>query len=669
MPTPILDKAPAAAPLSSPASALRLPLGWSRWQWACVVLAAAGFALLLAAERSRKEADARQTVTCEVLTRGPADGAPLGPIEVSVAYNALERGYGGFKSPAQPAGSAGQLAHYAFPVLLRGLEGLALRAPGRVETLRLYDSEDRSIARLSREHFHAGTDLPGKGTPVILQEPRDGSAPQGWGVIDRLPLPAAPGALFLAGWWAFYTAVIFGLAWMAAQLVAPGRSFDLRIYSSRFDALARLADRTRPLQLGLAVGLALAMAAVSAPNAHPDEDQHKTAARYYRDGGWLPPAVDDPAARDALGPNGLSYHQDLDVVYLLAGKVSHLTGWITAREDLALRLFNVALLAGAAGLACRRGVRASAWIFLLCPQVWYVFSYFNGDAIGLFLSALIVWQLAGRETLLQRALYDHASAPGRGIAWMGLLLGLIAVSKKNYFPLLLLAAGCAAWQWHEAAGRPGRRKLAVRWSAIFAIALAIYGLRAGYDASLYGFHKAARIREITESRAIPAFRPSAMGGPEAHWYMGLRERGVAPAALLIAPRWRAESFMSFVGMYGWMTISGPGAYYRLMQYLYLAFGAATLFEYLRGATRADLAMVALCAGLCAVSAAASVYYSWTVAFQPQGRYLFPMLPILALLGLRRPESLRTPLPIVLGGLIFAASVYSFALVGLARIPK
>lgn len=661
MPTAILEPLPTPAP---PASALRLPVGWSLWQWLCVALTGLAFALLLANERTRKETDARQTVTCEVL----ASGGPTGALDVSLASETLEGMSVAFKAPAQPAGSAGQLAHYEFPVLMRGLEGVVLQAPGRVQTIRFYSPDGVSVARLSAEAFRAGPIPPGVGIPVVLRPSTGGSEPLRWAAINPLAAPPAPGPLFRLGWWGFYAVIILGLAALVAQLFAPGRSFDLRRYADHFDALARLAERTRPLQLGFAVGLALAMAAVSGPNAHPDEYQHVAAARFYRNGAWLPPAMGDPRARDAIGPNGLSYHQDLDVVYLLAGKASQLTGLFAGREDLALRLVNVAMFAALAALICRKGVRPSAWILLVCPQVWYVFSYFNGDGMGLFFSTLAVWQLAGRETLLQRALHGERSG-ARGLAAMGLLLGLILVSKKNYFPVPLLAGGFAAWQWLGTPDRVVRRRLALRWSVIAAIALSIYGLRVGYDASLYGFHKTERIREITEALATPEYRPSRVREPGAHWYMGMRERGIPLADLVLDPRWRGESFMSFVGLYGWMTLPGPREYYQIIQFLYVAFGASVLFEYLRNSTRADLTLALLCLALCGVTLAASLYYSWVVSFQPQGRYLFPILPILALLGLRKPETLRAPLPIVLGGLIFLASVYSFTFVALAHIAK
>lgn len=656
-----------ARPPASRAHALRLPLRWSRWQWGCLLLAAAACGLLLATDRGRRQAEARETITCDVLARPPVGGAPEGPLEISLSYDALERRPGGFTAPAQTAGSQGQLTRYQFAAPSRGLGGIALRAPGRIETIRVYDAGERLLTRLGAEQFQAGLAGAGRGVLVFLESPKDGSAPPARALLAGLPAPLAPSRWFFVGWAIFYAASAFGVGWLVAQLFAPGRSFDLALHAGKLEGLARLAERSRPWQLGLVLGLALAMAAVSAPNAHPDEYQHVAAARFYREGAWLPPAMGDPRARAAIGPNGLSYHQDLDIVYLLAGKAARVTEWIAGREDVALRLVNVALLAALVALACRRRMQAAAWMLLVSPQLWYVFSYFNGDAMGVFLSFLIVWQLAGRDTLLQRSL-DADGWQWGGIVWMGLLLGAVSISKKNYFTLPLLAAGYAAWQCWGADPRL-RRRLATRWGAVAVLALGIYGARFEYDQALYGFHKAEALRDVAEALATPEYRPSHVLQPGAHWYLGLRERGTPVTDLLTRPRWRAESFMSFTGLYGWMTLGGSFDYYRLMKYLYLAFGAAVLFGYLRDPSRADLALAGLCLGLCGVTLAASVYFSWAVGFQPQGRYLFPILPILAVLGLRKPEALRGPLPVLSGALIFGASVYSFAFVALAHIPK
>ena len=66
---------------------------------------------------------------------------------------------------------------------------------------------------------------------------------------------------------------------------------------------------------------------------------------------------------------------------------------------------------------------------------------------------------------------------------------------------------------------------------------------------------------------------------------------------------------------------------------------------------------------------ASVHYSWTCDFEPQGRYLFPMLPILlitwrTIAGERRLRAVEWLVP-----WFFFTSAVSFVFVCLREIPK
>jgi len=71
--------------------------------------------------------------------------------------------------------------------------------------------------------------------------------------------------------------------------------------------------------------------------------------------------------------------------------------------------------------------------------------------------------------------------------------------------------------------------------------------------------------------------------------------------------------------------------------------------------------------------AASLWQSWTVSFQAQGRYLAPILPMLGVLLYHLQPAIAGRLPgRVFDGLVlalFALGVYSFIFVGLDLIPK
>jgi hypothetical protein len=202
----------------------------------------------------------------------------------------------------------------------------------------------------------------------------------------------------------------------------------------------------------IAVALAFAMATVSAINqvptrwaGPPDEYLHRAAAHYYLDH-WLPPKVGDPATVDSYSREyGLSYVNDTDFVYLFAGKFAALIASVVPNHDLGFRLFNVLLLAIVAALC---GMRPAAFLIfsplLLSPQIWYIFSYFNGDAFALFLAVLIAYQIAEPGSLFNRQL----DSPGTlrnfsGAIALGLLVGLLALSKRNYFTFLAFIPAAA----------------------------------------------------------------------------------------------------------------------------------------------------------------------------------------------------------------------------------
>jgi hypothetical protein len=65
----------------------------------------------------------------------------------------------------------------------------------------------------------------------------------------------------------------------------------------------------------------------------------------------------------------------------------------------------------------------------------------------------------------------------------------------------------------------------------------------------------------------------------------------------------------------------------------------------------------------------SAYSSWTADYQPQGRYLFPILPMFAFLFHRYWDTVRSRAFYLLFGCLFACSIYSFIFTALRNIPK
>lgn len=479
------------------------------------------------------------------------------------------------------------------------------------------------------------------------------------------------------------------------------------------EQLAALGETPAFVPLLAVVILLCALTAIRSPlDSHPDELFHVEAAAYYVDN-WLPPAVGDPRADNSYSQYGYSYLNELDPVYFFAGKLGALLSPVAAEPYLAFRAFNLLLLAVLLAVAARfPAYRVLFVLLLVSPQIWYVFSYFNGDALPLFLSLLIAGQFALPGSRL-RAFLDEPRFKARlgGAILAGVLLGALALSKRNYYVFVLFAAcyltyllfgwrtaiasiGCGlvagllyagvwpqgyAWLWVAAAVLGALTILSAavacgswreflgkgaKLALIAAIALAVLVPPYAYDRAVNGSEseKGAAIHQVAEAKAKGNYKPSVMNDP-GKGYFGLRlqSKGVGFHELFLPPwNWAHSTFASATGIYGYMVVRAPGPYYAVMALLY-----AALFGYLafRGLARggADERTLMLFVFFFAfLTIFQSAYQSWTNDFQAQGRYLFPMIGMFALYLSRLGQLIRPVVlvPLVLGA--FALSTISFA---------
>ncbi len=680
----------------------RPPAAWAnrKFWWRPGVLAGClALTAMVAMDDWKHESHARRAAILEVSCRLPAGTtvttATLPPPLVAISPRRLTSPTPTLHpAAAEPVYPNSPILRYSIPLWLEdGVRRVTLSPTGpgaavEIDRLRLCDAFGRTMVQVNRDGFQpASPDAAAPGLEVVLPatggEKAAGAVrtvrlPLPRGFTDDPPLPVAA----IAARSLLLGALLYGIWMLAARVVTePGPP-------ARYRFLAALRRGTRAIgarrgwAMGLAVGLTLTMAAVSAYNAHPDETNHHEAARFYREH-WLPPAVDDPTVKPTLSRYGYSYLQELDPVYALAGKWSAALNPLfeDARRGLDLRLFNVALLAALAWWAARRrSFGAAAALLLISPQVWYVFAYFNADALPLALSMLLAWQLGRAHRAgsgLGRFLREGARRPA-GALWLGLLVGTILISKRNYYPVVAFTGAFALWDaWCMVpAGHGGaaerlawRRQRVVRWAGIATLALGIFAGRFLYDQAIHGFEKPERMAAVVEREAQPGFKPSDQAGANAYWGLHVRDRGIGLGELWQGGRWREESFMSFSGLYGWMTIRGPEDLYGAMKYLYAALVVGGLLALGHAVSRAERGLLLVGVGCMMLTIGVSLVHSWINDFQPQGRYLFPLLPLAAFWAVRHRRAMTHPCLVVLAGTLFALSVYSFVFVGLTEIGR
>ena len=415
------------------------------------------------------------------------------------------------------------------------------------------------------------------------------------------------------------------------------------------------------LQLALSTVLVVLMAVSSPGNAHPDELLHWTAARYFRTH-WLPPSVGAPGTESSYSVYGFSYLNEADIAYWAFGKAAAVADVVGMRTGLAMRLLQVVLYSGLVAWMIFRATRFTPALgfLLLTPQVWYVFSYINGDALPFALLTVVLVELGWPDSSVRRFLKGTQARPTPGVFVVGALMGLLAISKLNYLVSFVFLGWAILWLGSEV--RHWRR------IALLASVAAVIALPwVAYHGWVNDWETGKRVAGYSEQLATPEMKPSAQAGPNSYPFRALRTKGASLWHVLVKLHWVERSFWSFCGVYGWMTVVADPWVYRVFAGLYAVLLAILAFPSLqRGlpGTRSLLIGVLVCAPLVV---AQSAYRSWVYDFQAQGRYLFPILPMLFFYW-RQCETapLRVP-ALVVTALLGTLSLLSFAVLGLGAL--
>ncbi|MFO7696103.1 MAG: DUF2142 domain-containing protein [Anaerolineae bacterium] len=367
----------------------------------------------------------------------------------------------------------------------------------------------------------------------------------------------------------------------------------------------------------------------------PDEPAHYNYVRYIAEYGALPelkpgdyPAEyleEIKAARFApsYSIDPIRYESHQPPVYYLLAAPAFLLGRTLGMETplLPQRLFSVAL--GLISLlVAYRLVRALApgrpelalgtVAFMgFLPMRLAVTGAVNNDVLVELLLGLTVWQLVVQGT-------DSWST--RRSLLLGLTVGLALLTKLQAYvaaPLVFLA-----WAWAAGTARRAHRSLAPlvgQGALVAAVALAILLPWLIRNAAVYG-----------PGDLLGMVRHDAVAGEQLTTAALLAESGTVGALR----RLLQTTFQSFWGQFGWMGVPlHPRVYQALAALSALALlgmldGARDLWRAARSSGRAYATM--LLAAWSALTVAGFLWYNLQYV-QHQGRYLFPALPVWALL--------------------------------------
>ena len=415
------------------------------------------------------------------------------------------------------------------------------------------------------------------------------------------------------------------------------------------------------VQLLASVVLVFLMAAKSPIDAHPDEMLHLLAGRYFQTH-WLPPPVGAPQTAGSYSLWGFSYLDMGDVAHWLLGKAAAAGALFRATPAVAMRSLQVLLYVALVVwcLARARTFVPALGFLLLTPQLWYVFSYINADALPFLLFTGLILELGWPESGIRAFWRSREAGPTAGVFAVGVLLGLLLTSKLNYLVGVVFLGVILVWLRGEI----------THWKRLtvpIAVAVAIAAPWSCYHAWINDFQTSTKVAAYADQVAAPELKPSAFASPQSFPLIMLRAKGVPVSDLVTTLDWPGLSFRSFSGLYGWMTIVA-------VPWVYGVFGAldAALLVILalpvavRRARSTQLLFLGVLA-CAALVVAQSLYRSWVVNFQGQGRYLFPILPMFFFYWRQCEErALRIP-ALLVASLLGTLSLLSFALIGLASL--
>jgi hypothetical protein len=418
------------------------------------------------------------------------------------------------------------------------------------------------------------------------------------------------------------------------------------------------------------------VSAFSEFNLHPDEQGHTAASAYFQHNTAKKTVHSSEMRAAIIEPWGISYLYLNDVVYSIAERTTRILDiWI--HEDFKrYRTFNLVLLFSL--LLIFFADRRSGPIFLLAlglsPQIFYIFSYFNGDAFSLFISMLLGLFFVKHFDDIAGYFWATRKAAAK-IAIFAFLSVLLTFSRLHYLIFLPFLFGLILLNKPKTAPLHQVGRTFIRLVSLFLVILIPVGLATLHSHAINGFERTERIASLKEELADPSLTKAGIRASRSNPHlMWLRDFGVPLTHLLSRkpvyagefdqPRlvqydWLGRKLDWSFGVYGYGTFVSPRHFVTLSSMM--ALGSVLLILAIR-IFRCDL-QYRLSVGFfilfLLLVLLQSLIFSWTYGFQPQGRYLFALIPMLAVTMAMREHRLSSHLVFMILAVVYLVSASGF----------
>ncbi len=423
-----------------------------------------------------------------------------------------------------------------------------------------------------------------------------------------------------------------------------------------------------PYLLAVAFLLALIMALRSETPIHPDEAVHVSAINYYAHH-LLPPALDSELAAPTYSIYGHSRLSNYEIFYQLAGYFQRVVKSGNEPTLFTARLFNLGLFSLLLLISIvNKDFRPFALPFLVSAQIWYLFAYTNSDAFGLVIATIMSYQVAYQNSMLNQFLTQtNPKYFWLKLLGLGLLFGMLLLSKINYYFFVVFLGLYLIWRISQE-HFPVKKRLWSRLGLILVIATSLYGTRFALDISANGWDRADMAAQMQEKFAKLPYKASTtldQKGP----MLNLKERGESLGKIVITDRWFEKTFQSAFGVFGFNQFSASLAFFDFVRFTGILLILVLLLGSLNGKRYNHLALLAF-VGVCALGLIlSSIWYSWSAAFQAQGRYMLPIFPMLTIYYYHVRQFTVPHVIEWLSIALFGLALYSFWFIGLPNVDK
>lgn len=361
----------------------------------------------------------------------------------------------------------------------------------------------------------------------------------------------------------------------------------------------------------------------------PDEGMKMDICRYIIENHKLPHGGDE-SIRDAVW--GISYGFTPIFSYMISALFMRIVMFFTTdffAMVVAARFVSVLCYTGTIIFTIKIAKKLFSglyqWLFIILiaclPQFVFLGTYINNDSLALFSTAIIIYSwIIGLQNK-----WDWKSC-----ITMAIGIGLCALSYYNAYGFILASVIIYVVSYIIEQGKNmDVKEFFKKGIVIFFIAFAIAGWWFIRSAIIYeGDFLGLKItNEYAEQYAIEQYKPSVINTPAKHHSSLIY--------MIIKWEWAKSTFQSFVGMFGNMCIALHPAYYYITMLFFGITGIGSIVylwkmvknkckEKTKENKKQILLMVVFL--LCIIiPILLSLYYSYYSDFQPQGRYIMPML--------------------------------------------